>query len=84
MGSFSYTPRDGIRLVIRRLGSLSYTSPAGISLVTWLVGSFPYNPVLESVCSFGGLEVSVTRPMLNFVRSFICKLSRRLVSGTLS
>ena len=28
VGSFSYTPRDGIRLVIRRLGSLSYTSPA--------------------------------------------------------
>ena len=30
MGSFSYTPRAGIHLVVWRVGSLSYTPRAGI------------------------------------------------------
>ena len=77
VGSFSYTPRDGICFVVRRLGRFSNTRVGwGVSLT---------RPVLKSVCSFiglhaitletvslvGGWRVYVKRPVINSVWSFV-------------
>ena len=61
LGSFSYTPRTLIRLVIRQERSLSYMPGAVIFLVVKRVGSFSYTP---RVSSFVGREISLTRPVL--------------------
>ena len=59
VGSFSYTPRDGICLVVRQWGSLSCTPRSAICLVAKRT-----RPALESVPSFVGWGISLTRPVL--------------------
>ena len=59
-------------LVVRRQGNISYTPRPNICL--GLVGSFSYTPLaMESVWSFGGWGVSLTRPVLS-----ICLVVRRV------
>ena len=53
-------------------------------LVIRRVGSHFYDLMLESLSSFGKCGVSPTYPLLESVWSFICNLSRRLVSRSLS
>ena len=48
VGSFSFTPRAGIYLIVPRVGNLSYTHPVleSFSSFRW-VGSFSYTPRAE-------------------------------------
>ena len=60
VGSFTYTSRAGICLVVWRLRSFSARN--GFCLVIQLVGSFSYTP--RAVWLFVGLEVSPKRTVL--------------------
>ena len=61
LGSFFYTGRSVIRLVVRQERRLSYTLGAIIFLVRKRVGSLSYTP---RVSSFVGWGISPTRPIL--------------------
>ena len=56
VGSFSYTPREGIcvfGLVVRRVGSFSYTPRGSMCHVEGWWGVSLTRPVMEPVSSFG-------------------------------
>ena len=68
VGRLSYTHRAENCLIFRRGGSLSDTSLAVIVPVVRRLGSFYYTPRAgESVLSFFGTGVSLTRPVIKSV-----------------
>ena len=76
VGSFSYSPRVGICYVVRQEGSIAYTSRASMCLYLGLVGSLSYKPrhgmcVFVRPCRSAGGEISLTRPVLETVWSFV-------------
>ena len=73
VGSFSYTTRTGICLVIRRVGSLSYTPCAGNCLAVWRVGSLFYMPCDGIWMFVRRMVVSLTSPVLESVKLFVCR-----------
>ena len=74
MGSFSYTPRDGICVFVQRIWGISLTRPVLVCcLVVWFVVIFCYTRAeMETVeVRLGGLaESSLKRPVLESVSSF--------------
>ena len=83
LGSFSYTPRALICLVVRQERRLSYTPGNVIFLVLRRVGSFSHMPRVSSfigrgislTCSvlvalLGSWDISLTRPVMESVWSF--------------
>ena len=63
----SHTPHAGICLVVCRVGTSAYRPRAILCQVVRGLS----NPVLKSVWSFGEWGISLTRPMLESVSSFL-------------
>ena len=70
--SLSYTSYSGICLVVSRVRCVCYTPDIKVCLFVRRVGTFSYTPRTGmSLPSFVGFGVSLTRPVVECVMSFV-------------